>query len=523
MQHIGGRFARGACYDVNLSQMGTVSVLYHMYELAHAALTPARAAANGAKFLFRNPLNPLANTSMGRGTAAAAELVERSTRRYKKPEFGILSATVNGRSVAVQEVSVWHKPFCRLLHFRRDLPEKEIARSPRILIVAPLSGHFATLLRGTVEGLLPFHEVYIADWADARTVPAGVGPFGLEDYADYVMEMIRLFKGDVHVMAVCQPSVPVLMAVSHMEGTGDPHSPRSMTLLGGPVDTRLSPTAVNELAKSKGTDWFRRNVITTVPWPYQGHGRQVYPGFLQLTGFMSMNLDRHMNAHRELFFNLVQGDGDSAEKHREFYDEYLAVMDLPAEYYLETVDAVFVRHALPQGAMTYRGNRIDPGAVRRVALMTVEGEKDDITGIGQCHAAHTICTNIPRGMRKHHLQPKAGHYGIFNGSRYKADIVPEITKFVHRHDIRGAGVVRRLLRVGSAARRYEEAPQPVSVHPVKYLPHYQPPAVSRPKSAAAGAGGPVTQPAALGLTGTLTQAAPNRPVHGRGKFCLRLR
>ncbi len=482
-----------------------------MYELAHAALTPARAAADGAKFLFRNPLNPLSNTSMGRGTAAAAELVERSTRRYEKPQFGVFSAQVNGRSVGVQEMCVWQKPFCRLLHFRRDLPEKEIAKSSRVLVVAPLSGHFATLLRGTVEGLLPFHEVYITDWTDVRTVPAAEGAFGLEDYVDDVIEMIRLFKGDVHVMAVCQPSVPVLVAVSHMEAGRDPHAPRSMTLMGGPVDTRLSPTAVNELAKSKGTDWFRRNVITTVPWPHTGHGRRVYPGFLQLTGFMSMNLDRHLNAHKELFFNLVQGDGDSAEKHREFYDEYLAVMDLPADYYLQTVDAVFVRHALPEGRMTYRGVPVDPGAVRRVALMTVEGEKDDITGLGQCEAAHTLCRNLPRGMRKHHVQPKVGHYGIFNGSRYKADIVPEITKFIYRHDVRGAGALRRLFRRFAGGKGAEEAPQSISTCTDKLLRLHPPIRSPRPKTARAAGTLKGEAPAPIGLPGTLPQVVPNRP------------
>jgi poly(3-hydroxybutyrate) depolymerase len=438
-------------------------LLYHLYELAHAALTPARAAADSTKFIFRNPLNPLAHTSMGRSTAAAAELVERTTRRYKKPNFGIFSTTVNGRSVSVQESIVWQKPFCRLIHFHRDLPVREIAGSPRLLIVAPLSGHYATLLRGTVEGMLPAHEVYITDWNDARAVAHGHGRFDLEDYVDYLIEIIRLFRGDVHIMAVCQPSVPVLMAVSHLEAERDPEAPRSMTLMGGPVDPRLSPTAVNELAREKGTDWFRNNVITTVPWPHAGHGRQVYPGFLQLTGFMSMNLDRHINAHKDLFFNLVKGDGDTAEKQREFYDEYLAVMDLTAEYYLQTIERVFVKHALPCGDMTYRGKRTDPSAVRRVALMTVEGEKDDITGIGQCEAAHGLCCNLPAHMRKHHLQPGVGHYGIFNGSRFRADIVPQIAAFVRRHDPRGAGRVRRIFRSMFDPRRIEAALEPITV------------------------------------------------------------
>jgi poly(3-hydroxybutyrate) depolymerase len=418
--------------------------------------------AGGTQFIFRNPLNPLSHTSMGRSTAAAAELLERSTRRYKKPEFRIRATEVNGQKVAVEESIVWQKPFCRLIHFRKSLPQEVVAKASRILIVAPLSGHYATLLRGTVEGLLPFHEVYITDWADARSVPSSRGAFDLDDYVDYLIEMIRLFKGDVHLMAVCQPSVPVMMAVSHMEATRDPHIPHSMILLGGPIDTRNSPTAVNELAQSKGTDWFASNVITHVPWPHPGAGRLVYPGFLQLTGFMSMNLDRHLKAHKELFFNLVKGDGDSAEKHREFYDEYLAVMDLPADYYLQTIDAVFVRHALPKGEMTYRGQRIDPSVIRCVALMTVEGEKDDITGIGQCAAAHNLCRNLPKSKKKQHLQPKVGHYGIFNGSRYRADIVPEITAFVHRCDVRGGSRIKRFFKCAIGSKRAETAPKQIA-------------------------------------------------------------
>jgi poly(3-hydroxybutyrate) depolymerase len=335
------------------------------------------------------------------------------------------------------------------------------------LIIAPLSGHYASLLRGTVEGLLPHHEVYISDWADARSVPQAQGGFDLNDYVDYVIEMIRLFKGDVHVMAVCQPSVPVLMAVSHMEASADPHAPRGMILLGGPIDTRISPTAVNKLAAEKGIDWFRQNVITTVPWPHPGRGRQVYPGFLQLTGFMSMNLDRHVSAHRELFLNLVKGDGDSAEKHREFYDEYLAVMDMTAEYYLATVEHVFITHALATGRMQYRDALIDPGAIRRVALMTVEGENDDITGLGQCQAAHGLCRNLPANMKTHHLEAKVGHYGIFNGSRFRADIVPAIGAFTRLHDLRGGGPLKRAFKRAlkhiRGARPMEVAPTPVTI------------------------------------------------------------
>ncbi|NJM33935.1 MAG: polyhydroxyalkanoate depolymerase [Rhodomicrobium sp.] len=449
-------------------------MLYHFYEFAHAAMNPARMAAGSAKLIFQNPFNPFAHTSIGRGTAAAAELIERTTRRYEKPAFGIDAVSIGGRNAAVRERVVWRRPFCRLVHFSRDIPEKDAARSPRILIVAPLSGHYATLLRGTVEGLLPSHDVYITDWIDARMVPAAEGPFDLDVYVDYLIDMIRLFKGDVHVMAVCQPSVPVLTAVSYLEMRQDADSPRSMILLGGPIDTRISPTAVNRLAQEKGIDWFRQNVVTAVPWPYPGRGRQVYPGFLQLTGFISMNMDRHVSAHRELFFNLVKGDGDSAEKHREFYDEYLAVMDLTAEYYLQTVETVFIEHALPKGKMHYRGRPIDPSAVRRVALMTVEGEKDDITGIGQCEAAHRLCSSLPKRMRRHHLQPKAGHYGIFNGSRFRSDIVPAMETFILRHDPRGGGLVTRLLRQIRNVGRIDYAAAPPALEIDVTTPETQP-------------------------------------------------
>lgn len=491
--------------------MGVV-LLYHLYELAHVALTPTRAVADSAKFLFRNPFNPLSHTSMGRGTAAAAELLERTTRRYKKPSFGLTSTEVDGQHVAVHEEVVWQKPFCRLTHFRRAIPVEEIDASPRILIVAPLSGHYATLLRGTVEGLLPTHEVYITDWTDARSVPLLRGKFDLDDYMEYVIEMIHLFKGDVHVVAVCQPSVPVLASIAYMEAHQDPESPRSMILMGGPIDTRLSPTAVNQLAKTKGISWFRNNVITSVPWPHAGHGRQVYPGFLQLTGFMSMNLDRHLTAHKDLFVNLIKGDGDSAEKHREFYDEYLAVMDLTAEYYLQTIETVFVEHALPNGKMKFRGGPIDPGEIRHVALMTVEGEKDDITGIGQCHAAHTLCCNLPKGMKKHHLQPKVGHYGIFNGSRYRTDIVPEITAFVHQHDPRASGRIKRVFKSMFDTRRIEAAPQPIS-EATQASQGISVSTANRPRTNNVAQ----TQRSPLGFMGTLPQNNVNRPTRLKRK------
>lgn len=411
-------------------------MLYHWYELSHAAVRPARVAADAGRLFFNNPFNPLTHTGFGRHAAAACEVFERTTRRYNKPDFRITETTVDGESVPVFENVVWERPFCQVVHMVRDLPRERRAQDPRVLLVAPMSGHFATLLRGTIETLLPNHEVYITDWQDARNVPLAAGSFDLDDYVDYMRDMFCYFGGDVHVFAVCQPSVPVLAAVALMEEENDPCVPLSMILAGGPIDTRVSPTAVNKLAEEKGTDWFRHNVITNVPWPRLGFGRSVYPGFLQLTGFMTMNLDRHMKAHKDLFYHLVRGDGDSAVKHREFYDEYLAVMDLTAEFYLQTVDTVFVRQTLPRGEMVHRGRKVDPSAIRRVALMTVEGEKDDITGIGQCAAAHDLCPNIPADCKIHFECPSVGHYGIFNGSRFRTEIAPRIANFVRQHDQR---------------------------------------------------------------------------------------
>lgn len=420
-------------------------MLYHWYELGHAAVTPARVAADAGRLFFNNPFNPLTHTGFGRHAAAACEVFERTTRRYHKPEFRIDQTTVDGQTVAVRPEVVWQRPFCKLIHFARDVPAERSAKDPRILLVAPMSGHFATLLSGTVETLLPHHEVFITDWQDARAVPLTAGSFDLDDYIVYMGDLFRHFGGDVHVFAVCQPAVPVLAAVALMEADDDPNVPLSMVLAGGPIDTRISPTVVNTLAQQRGTEWFRRNVITEVPWPSPSAGRDVYPGFLQLSGFMTMNLDRHVKAHKDLFFHLVRGDGDSAEKHREFYDEYLAVMDLTAEFYLQTIDRVFVHHALPKGELMHRGRRVDTHAIRRVALMTIEGEKDDITGLGQCRAAHGLCPGIARANAEHFECPDVGHYGIFNGSRFRSEIAPRIARFVRSHDPRReSGLARDL-------------------------------------------------------------------------------
>ena len=425
------------------------SPMYWFYEVSHAALNPARAYADAARLYFKSPVNPLSFTTFGKSIAAACELFERSTRRYGRPEWRIDSTLVGGERVPVEIAAVWERPFCRLLHFERRLVHPPRRPQPKILIVAPMSGHYPTLLRGTVEAFLPNHDIYLTEWVDARMVPLADGAFNLDDYIDYVIAILHKLQGDTHVIAVCQPSVPVLAAVALMEAEEDPFVPNSMVLMGGPIDTRRNPTAVNKLAEQRGTDWFRRNVITKVPFPNPGFMRDVYPGFLQLNGFMTMNLDRHIEAHKDLFMHLVRADGDSAQKHREFYDEYLAVMDLAAEFYLQTVDSVFVRHALPKGEFTHRGVRVDPAQIRRVALMTIEGEHDDISGVGQTEAAQHLCTNIPAERRAHYLQPAVGHYGVFNGSRFRAEIAPRIADFVLSHDV---SAMRRTWRRNAVAR-----------------------------------------------------------------------
>jgi len=404
-------------------------MFYQLYEMNHAALQPARFYADAVRMFYTNPLNPVSHTSFGRSVAATAELFERTTRRYGKPKFELAKTVVDWKSVEVTEKTVWSKPFCNLVRFERAVPAGR-KPDPKLLIVAPMSGHYATLLRGTVEAMLPHADVHITDWVDARMVPMADGSFDLDDYIDYIIDMFHALGPDTHVMAVCQPSVPVLAAVALMEKRGDPFVPSTMTLMGGPIDTRRNPTAVNLLAEEKGIGWFRDNVIMRAPWPVPGFGREVYPGFLQLSGFMSMNLDRHIIAHKDFFMHLVKHDGDNAEKHRDFYDEYLAVMDLTAEFYLQTVDTVFVRHALPKGEMMHRGELVDTSAIRNVALFTVEGENDDISGLGQTQAAHDLCVNIPADRHAHYMQPAVGHYGVFNGSRFRSEIVPRIADFI---------------------------------------------------------------------------------------------
>jgi poly(3-hydroxybutyrate) depolymerase len=406
-----------------------MDLAYYWYEAAHLMLSPARAASDATRLIFSNPINPLTHTAYGRTVSAACELFERTTRRYGKPAFGLDTTWVEGERVPVTERVVWERPFGRVISFDRAMSFRHRPQ-PKILMVAPMSGHFATLLRGTVETFLPTHQVMITDWADARMVPLAAGSFDLDDYIDYLISMFRALGPDLHVMAVCQPSVPVIAAIARMEADNDPYTPRSMILMGGPIDTRRSPTAVNQVAQERGVDWFGRNCIVKVPATYPGFWRDVYPGFLQLSGFMAMNMDRHLNAHYDMFKHLVRGDGDSAEKHREFYDEYLAVMDLTAEYYLQTVEKVFVKHELPDNKMMHRDKPIDLKAIRRCAIMAIEGEKDDISGVGQTLAALHLTPHLPVEKKVYHLQLGVGHYGVFNGSRFRAETAPRIADFI---------------------------------------------------------------------------------------------
>lgn len=444
---------------------------YQWYELTHAALGPFRATADITRLYFQNPLNPLSQTSFGKSVAASCEVFERATRQYGKPEFGIDSVVLDGTRVPVRENVVWERPFCRLVHFERVNP-KAVRSDQKVLIVAPMSGHYATLLRGTVETLIQKHEVYITDWTDARMVPLSDGNFDLDDYIDYVRSMLHFMGTGSHVIAVCQPSVPVLAAVAVMNEDEDPYSPLTMTLMGGPIDTRINPTAVNELAQDRGLEWFKSNAVMTVPFPHPGFMRQVYPGFLQLSGFMSMNLDRHLIAHKDFFYHLVDGDGDSAEKHRDFYDEYLAVMDLTAEFYLQTVDTVFIRHSLPERTMMHRGRLVDCSKINRTALLTVEGEKDDITGRGQTKAAHDLCTGLPDEMKAHYEQPRVGHYGVFNGSRWRSEIAPRINDFI----------ATAVYRNSAGAKKAVASSKPAA--PRKTVPDLEPLFLTEPKGAA---------------------------------------
>ena len=403
---------------------------YQTYEFTRSTLLPWRMQNRWMRQMMESSLNPWPETYSNRLISASGTMFENMTRRYGKPEWDIDSIRMGGLDVPVTEEVVMNRIWCDLLHFDRDEQVCGKRYDPKVLLVAPMSGHYATLLRGTVKAMLTEHNLYITDWRDARDVPATLGTFNLDDFVTEIIECVRWIGQDVHVIAVCQPSVAAIAATAVMAAMDDDCTPVSLTLMGGPLDTRRSPTAVNELAKSKSIDWFKQNVIEYVPWPNAGFMRQVYPGFIQLSGFMQMNLDRHIEAHKTVFTDLVKGDCDSVDQHNRFYDEYLAVMDLPAEFYLETVQRVFQEHALPRGTFTYQGELIDLGAIRNTALMTVEGERDDICGLGQTEAAHDLCVNVSIEKRWHYVQPGVGHYGVFNGTRWRTEIQPRIREMI---------------------------------------------------------------------------------------------
>jgi poly(3-hydroxybutyrate) depolymerase len=405
-------------------------MLYDAYEMQRSLLAGASTLANIGAGWMQNPANPFAYSQMGPIVGSALDVFAHASASRGKPAFGFEAVMVRGRTVPVTEEVVLRKPFGQLKRFRRE----GVEGGARLLIVAPMSGHYATLLRGTVERMLPGHDVYITDWRDAKLVPADAGRFDLDDYVDYLIEFLEHIGPGAHMLAVCQPSVPCYAAAAVMSADKNPCRPRTLTMMGGPIDTREAPTAVNTLATQRPYAWFQRNVIATVPYLYPGAGRAVYPGFLQLAGFMTMNLGNHLTSHWEMFKHLVQGDGEEAEATKAFYDEYRAVCDMTAEFYLQTIDVVFQRHLLPKGEMMHRGRRVDPGAIRDVALLAVEGERDDISGIGQTKAALKISKNLPAAMKHYHLAEGVGHYGIFNGSKWRTRIAPVVEKWIAAHD-----------------------------------------------------------------------------------------
>jgi polyhydroxyalkanoate depolymerase len=368
---------------------------------------------------------PLANPVFRR-VAASAELFSRAKLTHSRPPFDIDFVEIGGEQVDVLEEIVDETPFGALLHFRKA----KHFDHPSVVLFAPMAGHFPTLLRNTIRTLLPDHDVYLTDWRNARDVPVAAGRFGFDNYVDHAIRFIEKTGPGTHVIAVCQPCAAVLAAIAVMADAGNPAQPRSMTLMAGPVDTRINPTKVNELATGNSLAWFEKNLIDVVPRKFAGRHRRVYPGFLQLGAFMSMNLSRHLRAHLDLFAQIVTFDNERADATREFYDEYFAVFDMPAEFYLETVDRVFQRHLLPKSLLDYRGQKVHPAAIRRTALLTVEGERDDICSVGQTLAAHDLCTSIKPFRNRHHLQAGVGHYGVFAGGRWNREIYPQVRNFI---------------------------------------------------------------------------------------------
>ena len=413
-------------------------MLYQIHEWQRAFLGPLSHYAEASARMFSDATSPLSHVPGAQRLAAGYELLHRLGKEYEKPAFNLPQVTAHGQEIAVIERVVLDKPFCQLKRFKRfsDDPQiiEELKNDPVVLVVAPLSGHHATLLRDTVRTLLQDHKVYITDWVDARMVPASHGPFRLDDYVAYIEEFIRFIGAErLHVVSVCQPTVPVLAAVSLMAARRE-KMPLSMTMMGGPIEPRSNPTGVNNLATTRPLSWFKGNVIHTVPANYPGSGREVYPGFLQHAGFIAMNPGRHLNSHWDFYENLLRGDEEDAQAHRKFYDEYNAVLDMPAEYYLDTISTVFQKFLLPRGLWDVSGERVRPAAITDTALLTVEGELDDIAGLGQTEAAHDLCSGIPAHRREHRVVEGAGHYGIFSGRRWRQTVYPQVRAFIRRFD-----------------------------------------------------------------------------------------
>jgi polyhydroxyalkanoate depolymerase len=405
-------------------------MIYEAYQARDDMLAPFRAAAEVAAALFdRGRAGPFGNLLL-RTAAAGTELFARAKLVHERPPFGIEAVVVGEREALIVEEAALETPFATLLHFKKDIAVEQ----PRVLVVAPMAGHFATLLRDTVRSLLPDNDVYITDWHNARDIARGEGPFALDDYIDHIIKFFEHIGPGAHVVGVCQPCNALLATIGVMAQTGNVAQPRSMTLMAGPVDTRINPTAVNELATSHSIEWFEKNLIASVPHQFRGANRRVYPGFLQLAAFMSMNLPRHVRAHLDLFSHIARGEIEKANATRRFYDEYFAVLDLPAEFYLQTVQRVFQEHHLARGVFEWRGNRIDVGAIKKVALLTIEGEKDDICAPGQTLAAHDLCTGIKPHKKHHHLQPGVGHYGVFSGTKWQRQIYPLVRDTIRMND-----------------------------------------------------------------------------------------
>lgn len=405
-------------------------MLYQAYQAHADIMGPVRKFAGIAARAVGERLNGAARPTVLSNLTAAYELIARAGLTHERPAYGIDVVTVNGEEVAVTEEAAHTTAFGTLLHFKKDL----VAAQPRVLLVAPLSGHFATLLRTTVRTMLPEHDVFITDWHNAREVALEHGHFGFDDYISHLIRFLETIGPGAHIVAVCQPCVAALVSASVMAQADNPAQPRSMTLMAGPIDTRVNPTKVNLLAKSKSIDWFEQNLIARVPHRYGGGGRQVYPGFVQLAAFMSMNIERHLKAHRELYENLANGETAKAAQTKAFYDEYFAVLDLTAEFYLETVRLVFQEHTLPMGALTYQNRKVEPHAIRRTTLFTVEGEKDDICAVGQTLAAHDLCTSLRPYRKRHHMQAGVGHYGVFSGKSWQQQIYPMVKNIILQSD-----------------------------------------------------------------------------------------